>query len=234
MKSKLLVVSLVLLGQFLVGCGPSHIAPFTPRERVYKPGGYAQRAPSARPSNGSLFSDAYGGYLEDTRAVRIGDFVVVKIDESADAQGNATTKLSKDSSGSAGLTAILGIMPALKKSYPTMEAEKLLEFASKSGFAGEGNTSRKGQLTGNIAVRVVREMPNGDLYLEGTKVVMINNEEYHVYLSGLVRTSDIAQDNTISSSRIADAQIEFTGRGDVDDQQRKGAFGRLIDTINPL
>ena len=224
----------VCLALPMVACGPAHVAPFTPRERVYKAGGYAQKAPSARPSNGSLFSDAVGGYLEDTRAVRVGDFVVVRIDENADAQGNATTKLSKEGSGSGGVGSLLGIMPALKKAYPTKDPEKLLEYATKSGFSGEGNTSRKGQLTGSIAVRVVREMPNGDLYLEGTKVVMINHEEYHMYLSGLVRPADIGQDNTIGSSRIADAQIEFTGRGDVDDQTRKGFFGRLVDTLNPF
>lgn len=217
-----------------VACGPAHIEPFTPRERIYKAGGYAQAAPSAKPTNGSLFSEATGGYLEDTRAVRVGDFVVVKIDESADAQGNATTKLSKDSNSTSGMTALLGLMPALKKTYPTLDPGKLLEFASKSDFAGDGNTSRQGQLTGNIAVRVIKEMPNGDLYLEGTKVVLINHEEYHMYLSGLVRPADIAQDNTIGSSRIADAQIEFTGRGDVDDQQRKGFFGRIVDSLNPF
>lgn len=230
-SSTVVVLALALTA---LGCGPAHIEPFTPRERVYKSGGYAQKSPSARPSNGSLFSDTVGGYLEDTRAVRVGDFVVVKIDEAADAQGNATTKLSKDSSSSAGMSSMLGIVPALKKAYPTMDPDKLVEMAAKSGFAGDGNTSRKGQLTGSIAVRVVREMPNGDLYLEGTKVVLINHEEYHMYLSGLVRPADIGQDNTIGSTRIADAQIEFTGRGDVDDQQRKGLLGRMVDSINPF
>ena len=76
--------------------------------------------------------------------------------------------------------------------------------------------------------------PNGDLYLEGTKVILINAEEYHLYISGLVRPSDIAQDNTVASNRVADAQVEFTGRGDVADQQRKGWFGRMWDTINPF
>ncbi|MEO8877789.1 MAG: flagellar basal body L-ring protein FlgH, partial [Polyangiaceae bacterium] len=79
-----------------------------------------------------------------------------------------------------------------------------------------------------------RGMPNGDLFLEGTKVVLINNEEYHLYVSGLVRPTDIAQDNTVASTRIADAQIEFTGRGDIADQQRKGWGARLLDTLNPF
>ena len=109
-----------------------------------------------------------------------------------------------------------------------------MEYASKSGFAGAGDTARNGELSGSIAVRVTREMPNGDLFLEGTKVVLINNEEYHLYVSGLVRRVDIAQDDTIASSRIADAQIEFTGRGDIADQQRKGWLARIIESANPF
>lgn len=218
----------------LVACGPPHVAPFTPRQRVYKEGKYAQTAADAKPQNGSLFSAANGGWLEDTRAVRVGDFLVINIDESANAKGNATTNLSKDSSGSSGATALVGIVPALKKAYPQMDTSKLLEYASTSKFAGAGDTGRSGELSGKIAVRVVNEMPNGDLFLEGTKVVLINNEEYHLYISGLARPSDIAQDNSIVSSRIADAQVEFTGRGDIADQQRKGWGVRLFETLNPF
>ena len=129
---------------------------------------------------------------------------------------------------------MLGLLPALKKAYPNVDPATLVEFASKSAFAGEGNTARKGVLSGSIAVRVVREMPNGDLFIEGTKVVLINNEEYHLYVSGLVRTADIARDNSIESTRIADAQIEFTGRGDLAEQQRKGWLVRFFDTVNPF
>jgi flagellar L-ring protein precursor FlgH len=218
----------------LEACGPPHIAPFTPRQRVYQAGNYAQHDPSARPSNGSLYSDAVGGLLEDTRAVRVGDFVVINIDESADAEGASTTNLSKDSSGSGGADALVGIIPALKKAYPNMDPTKLFDYASSGAFKGEGDTARKGVLTGHMAARVVRDMPNGDLFLEGTKVVLINNEEYHLYVSGLVRPTDIAQDNTIASTRIADAQIEFTGRGDIADQQRKGWGARVLDTLNPF
>ena len=186
-------------------CGPRHVEPFTPRHRVYKPGEYAQQSEAARRATGSLFSEAHGGYLEDTRAVRVGDVVVIRIDESANASGGATTNLKRDSEGTSGASAMLGIVPALKKAYPTMDTSKLVEFATKNAFAGEGDTARKGQLTGNVAVRIARAMPNGDLFLEGTKVVLINNEEYHLYVSGLVRPTDISPDNSVVSTRIADA-----------------------------
>ena len=97
----------------------------------------------------------------------------------------------------------------------------------------EGDTRRNGTLSGQMAVRVVRELPNGDLFLEGTKVVLINNEEYHLYVSGITRPADIASDSSIASSRLADAQIEFTGRGDVAGQQRKGWGSRLLDASQP-
>jgi flagellar L-ring protein precursor FlgH len=216
----------------LVGCGPPHIAPFTPRERAYKPGAYAQT--SVKPSVGSLFSEAGAGYLEDTRAVRVGDLVVVVVSEVADAQGTAATTLSKNSSAQLGVDSLLGVMSALQKASPGLDPSKLLSYASQSAFTGSGNTARNGQLTANIAVRVTRELPNGDLFLEGTKVVLINHEEYHLYISGVVRPVDIAQDNTVASSLVADAQLEFTGRGDVADQNRKGWMGRALDTVNPL
>jgi len=229
------LVFAVLLGtHVLAGCGPRHVAPFTPRHRLYEPGAYAQQSASAKPANGSLYSETSGGWLEDTRATRVGDFVVIKIDEKSNAKGASTTNLKQESTGSSGANALMGILPALKKAYPDIDPMKLMEYASKSGFAGAGDTARNGELSGNIAVRVAKEMPNGDLFLEGTKVVLINNEEYHLYVSGLVRRVDIAQDDTIASSRIADAQIEFTGRGDIADQQRKGWLARIIESVNPF
>jgi flagellar L-ring protein precursor FlgH len=217
-----------------VACGPPHIAPFTPRQRVYSPGAYAQGDEKARPARGSLFSSAVPGYLEDTRALRVGDLMMINIDENADASGAATTGLNRSSAGQTGFSALMGIVPALKKAYPKLDAKNLFNYSSTEAFTGTGNTARNGQLSGTIAVRVAREMPNGDLFLEGTKVVMINTEEFHLYVSGLVRPTDIQQDNSVLSSRIADAQIEFTGRGDVADQQRKGWGARLLDAVNPF
>lgn len=228
------LVALLAASLALPACGPPHVAPFTPRKRLYEPGSYAQKDPKSKAATGSLFSDAAPGFLEDTRALRVGDVVVVRIDEAADAQGDSTTNLSKESSASAGADSLLGLVTALKKADPDVDLSKMIEYANKSGFAGQGNTRRKGELSARIAVRVARELPNGDLFLEGTKVILINNEEYHLYVSGVVRPSDIGEDNVVESSRLADAQVEFTGRGDIADQQRKGWLARVLDTLNPL
>jgi flagellar L-ring protein precursor FlgH len=125
-------------------------------------------------------------------------------------------------------------VPAIKKAYPNIDPASLIQLATQSDFSGEGQTQRQGKLSGIIAVRVKQEMPNGDLYMEGTKVVMINNEEYHLYISGVIRTADIENDNSVSSSLIADARVEFTGRGDVADQVDRGWLTKILDFINPF
>lgn len=232
MKTALAILALATFP--LLACGPDHIGPYTPKQRDYDPGKYAASDPSLKAANGSLFSDSNGGYLEDNRSARVGDVVMVAIDEQADASGDSSTDLSRSSSFDMGITNVFGLMTALKAAMPLADPTHMLQYMSQADFAGHGNTSRKGELRGTIAVRIAREMPNGDFFIEGTKVVLINNEEYHLYVSGLIRSADIRDDNSISSTRIADAEVEFTGRGDIADQQRKGLLGRALDKVNPL
>jgi len=215
-------------------CGPNHIQPFTARDRKYAPGEYAALRADARPSQGSIYSEAQPGYLEDTRALRVGDVVMVRINENAQAQGGASTNLKKDTSRSAGIDSMLGLMPALKKAYPSIDPTELVKMASNFDFEGSGKTERAGKLSGLIGVRVKQELPNGDLFVEGTKVVMINHEEQHLYVSGVIRTSDIAPDNSVDSSLIADARVEFTGRGDINDQVERGWLTKILDFVNPF
>jgi len=227
-------LALLALSSLLPACGPNHIQPFTARDRKYAPGEYAALRADARPSQGSIYSEAQPGYLEDTRALRVGDIAMVRINENAQAQGGATTNLKKNTSRSAGIDSLLGLMPAMKKAYPNIDPAELIKMASSFDFDGEGKTERAGQLKGMIGVRVKQELPNGDLFVEGTKVVMINHEEYHLYVSGVIRTSDIAPDNSVDSSLIADARVEFTGRGDINDQVERGWLTKILDFVNPF
>ncbi len=225
---------LLLAASTLPACGPNHIAPFTARERKYKAGEYAATQQQNRPATGSIYSEAQSGYLEDTRALRVGDIVLVRINEKADAEGGATTALSKDTNRSAGIDAMLGLVPAIQKAYPNINPSELIAMASSYDFAGEGKTQRAGSLKGTIGVKVKQELPNGDLFVEGTKVVMINYEEQHLYISGVIRPSDIAPDNSVDSALIADARVEFTGRGDIDDQVERGWLTKFLDAVNPF
>jgi flagellar L-ring protein precursor FlgH len=225
-------LGLVLPG--LIACGPPHIAPFTPRERKYQQGEYAVEQDRARPSRGSIYTEGMAGYLEDTRAVRIGDIVMVRIDEQANAKGGASTDLNRQSNRSLGMNALLGLVPAIRNSHPNIDPAELVSLMSDMTFQGDGQTSRDGALKGVIAVRVKQQLPNEDLFVEGTKVVMINQEEYHLYISGLIRPTDIEGDNSVPSWRLADAQVEFTGRGDIASQVDRGWLAKVLDAINPF
>jgi flagellar L-ring protein precursor FlgH len=231
---KRVLLAALLAVSALAGCGPNHISPFTARERKYKAGEYAATQAQNKPATGSIYSEAQTGYLEDTRALRVGDVVLVRISEKADAEGGATTNLSKETNRSAGVDALMGLVPAIQKAYPNIDPKALIAMASSYDFAGEGKTQRAGSLNAMIGVKVKQEMPNGDLFVEGTKVVMINYEEQHLYISGVIRSSDIAPDNSVDSRLIADARVEFTGRGDIDDQVERGWLTKFLDAVNPF
>ena len=103
------------------------------------------------------------------------------------------------------------------------------------GVLGDGGQTERGsRVNASIAVRVKQSLPNGDLFVEGTKVIMINTEELHIYISGVIRPEDIQQDNSVKSSLVADAQIELAGRGALTDNQTQGWLTRLLQAINPF
>lgn len=231
MKTLLIGLTLSLLAG---ACGPAHIRPFTPRERKYEVGDYAATAKGYAPMPGSIYSEAQAGLLEDTRALRVGDIMLIRINEQADAQGGAKTNLKKDTGRDASVESLLGLVPAIKKAYPNIDPGELMKLAASYDFNGEGKTQRAGKLRGSMGVRVKKELPNGDLFIEGTKVVMINLEEYHLYVSGVVRPADIEGDNSIDSSLIADARVEFTGRGDIADQVERGWLTKALDFLSPF
>jgi flagellar L-ring protein FlgH len=227
---------LILLASCAISCEPRHIKPYTPRQRLYAPGSYAEVDGTAeRTANpGSLWSSSSPSLFEDLRAARVGDILTVVIDEQSKGEGDASTNLGSSSSSKAGITNFLGIMTAIAKYYPDMDPNALIELVSKSDFSGMGGTSRSGKLDGRIAVRVKQVLPNGDLYVEGSKVILLNEEELHFYVSGVIRPSDVNPDNSVLSSLIADAQVEFSGRGVIADQQSPGWLQKILDAYSPL
>jgi flagellar L-ring protein FlgH len=214
----------------LVGC-TSHIAPYHSKHRKLDAGTFGTRS---RPENGSLYAEGAPGLFEDAVASRVGDILVIKIDEKDLASHQADTKLDKSDATTYGMPNAFGFITALQKKYPGIDPSKLFASTTDQKFTGNGQVQRQGQVTATLPVRVIQVLPSGDLFIEGTKVLMVGEEEHHIYVSGVVRKIDIAEDDTIPSSRIADAEIEYTGRGDISDTQRRGWLGRLLSKIWPF
>jgi flagellar L-ring protein precursor FlgH len=219
-----------LIALLAVGCA-SHIAPYHAKHRTFEKTNFGARTNAA---HGSLYAQGEGGLFEDPIAGRVGDILVIKIDEKDLASHEADTKLDKSDATSYGMPNALGFVAALQKKYPGVDPTKLFSSTTDQKFTGAGAVNRQGQVTATLPVRVMEVLPSGDLVVEGTKVVMVGAEEHHIYMSGVVRRIDIAQDDTVPSSRIADAEIEYTGQGDISDTQRRGWLARIMSKIWPF
>jgi flagellar L-ring protein precursor FlgH len=208
----------------------SHIAPYAAKHRKFDAGKYGTHGDSGA---GSLYA-GNTGLFEDSIASRIGDIIVIKIDENDSATHAANTTLNKNDDTSYGMPAALGLLQALQKKYPNVDATKLLETTVSQAFTGSGSIARQGQVSATLPVRVADVMPNGDFYVEGTKTVMVGDEEHQIYMSGIVRRVDLDEDDSVLSSRISDAEVEYTGRGDIQDTQRRGWLSRVISKLWPF
>jgi flagellar L-ring protein precursor FlgH len=186
---------------------------------------------------GSLWQEENGrAYLyEDMRAMRVGDILTIKIVENHKGSKSADTSAERDSTiqnslaGSAiGYVGIPGFRLGA-------EARRGLgiDASSSNKFGGKGATNREGTLTGTISVVVMEVLPNGDLRVEGRREVTVNSEKQLMSIAGIVRRVDVNTKNTVLSSAIADAKIEYSGLGVLDDVQRPGWLVRILDWISP-
>lgn len=184
---------------------------------------------------GSLWQEENGrAYLyEDLRAMRVGDIITVKIVENHKGSKSADTKAERQSAVENSLTGNTIGLPSLVLNK--LQANSLgVDASATSKFGGKGATSRADTLTGTLSAMVTEVFPNGDLRIEGTREVKVNSEKQTMILSGVVRRVDVDTRNQVLSSAIADAKIEYTGLGVVDDVQRPGWFVRVLDWIYPF
>jgi flagellar L-ring protein precursor FlgH len=221
-------LALALAGGALAACGgPQHVATYTPKQREYTlpPGGEKD---GVAESPGSLWRDGRDASMlfTDARALRVHDLVVVKVEEIADAKRSSDTDLSRETGTKADLTAFLNAVASTPNAG--------LDANSATSFKGLGSTARTERLTATVPALVRKVLPNGNLFIEGHRVVLVNSEEQHFYISGVVRPIDIDGENSVKSSMVADAEIEFTGRGVLSDNQRQGFIQRYFGWIWPF
>lgn len=226
--ARVAAISIALFGSACV----THIRGYEPKARAYQPGEYAPFEESR--THGSLWSDGAAGLFEDARARRTGDILTIRIDERSDAAREATTKTSRKSDTDLGLSAFFGAMKELADAHPDIDPSALLSASAAATFDGAGSTARSGHFSGVLPVRIRNRLPNGDLYIEGSKVLLVGDEETHLYISGVVRPIDIEPDNSVPSRRLADVELEYTGRGVLTERQSPGWFSRVLDHVWPF
>lgn len=191
---------------------------------------------SPPPQEGSLWTPKNPrGLLADLRACNVGDIVTILIQESSKAGDEASTQADRTSGIKVGITSLLGLsmpqMNAFKDN--TVTAENAIEGAVGNTSKGQGKTERQSTFTTFLTTRVIQVLPNRNLVIQGQRQMRINNETEVVTFSGIVRPEDLDQNNSVASTRVAEARMEIAGYGVVSDKQRQGWLTRIIDHIWP-
>lgn len=185
-------------------------------------------------SSGSIWQASSGSVTEDMKARRRGDTITIVISETASASKEAKTGTSRDSSMKAGMPGMLGLENTGIFKNNFSDLAKIINASSNSSFSGSGSTSRQENLKATITARVVDVQPNGNLMIEGRRNIKVNEEDQIIVLEGTVRSRDIAPDNTVNSSYVADARISYSGRGIISDRQSPGWLMNFLDKIWPF
>ncbi|MBS3847908.1 flagellar basal body L-ring protein FlgH [Devosia sp. BSSL-BM10] len=181
----------------------------------------------------SLYRTSAKGFFKDERAHRIGDIltVIVTVNDSAKIANN--TQSSRNSTNSAGMGGILGSMVDTA-SGGTIDTNDAVDFNSGIANTGKGSVNRSESLQTSVAAVVTQVLPNGNLVIEGHQEVRVNFEVRDLVVAGIVRPSDIQANNTIPSSKIAEARIAYGGRGQITDVQQPRYGQQVMDAILPF
>ena len=184
------------------------------------------RADANAAENGSIYGG--GGRLalfSDRKAHAAGDTLTVVLVEQTSASKSAKTSTSKED--------VLDIPgPTLFGRKVTAGGTQVLNASldAKRSFDGAGDSSQSNKLSGSVTVNVVEVLPNGDLRIEGEKQLTLNQGAEHIRIKGQVNPADIASDNTVLSSRVADARIEYAGTGALADANAQGWLTRFFNS----
>jgi flagellar L-ring protein precursor FlgH len=215
---KFFLVALIM--QFVAACAttPQELADFEPIVRPVAP-----TAPSY--VNGSLFQLRSVSLFTDMKPRRIGDIITIRLNESTSATKQATTSSRKENSYDTGVPILFG-------TTPTRKGNSILNVAIDADreFSGEADSSQSNRLSGEITVTVVDILPNGNLVVQGEKWFTLNQGKEYIRIAGVIRPYDVAADNSIVSTKLADAQITYSGEGFLADSNNQGWLGQFLNS----
>jgi len=184
-------------------------------------------APPPAPANGSIFQpqNGYAALYEGSVARKVGDPLTIVLVENTQASKSSSSKL--DSGGGFSLTPpSTGALSLFKPSDASVSGAR--------NFNGKGTADQSNSLSGEVSVTVVAVYPNNTMLVQGQKRVTLNRGDEFVQIKGIVRIADISADNRVLSTRVADARIAYTGKGDVARAGRQGWLGRFFSVISPF
>jgi flagellar L-ring protein precursor FlgH len=217
------IASVALLAAALTGCGAIQERQQREDAQWAATAPVEQNAPPA--PDGSIYHDMQNMELfNDARAHRIGDILTINLVEAMQASKKSETTTSKTDKVNVGAPQILG------QSLRIAGQSANSSLNSANSFDGAGSSTQSNQLTGQLTVTVARRLSNGNLLVKGEKWLTINQGQELIRISGIVRAQDIGQDNSVDSTRVADARITYTGRGTLNEANTQGWLAKFFNS----
>ena len=184
-------------------------------------------APEPAPANGAIFqaSAGYAPLHAGTRAARVGDPLTILLIESTTAAKTVSSKTKKDGG--------IALTPPATGPFSFLSPEALKASGNLS-FNGQGNAGQTSSLASTLAVTIAELRPNGTALVRGEKRMLLSQGKEWVRFSGIVRLGDVSVDNTVPSSRVADASIEYSGKGALQRSSKPGWLSQFFSFVNPF
>ncbi len=226
----------LLILAFLSLCGCWEYNPKTPPTPPPPPKISVPVKESYYLTTGSLYKENKFLYsYTDKRARYVGDILIVKIVENYQSSTTISQKSSKSSSSSAGIGAFLGYENKINKIFPNATPSKLFGGSMSASTSGQGQLSMQSKIVATISARVIKVLPNGNLVIQGVRTIKRNRDLEYITLTGIVRPEDIAPDNSVLSTQISDAYIEYSGKGpNSEATSGPGIITRLLELLWPF
>ena len=179
-------------------------------------------------ANGSIYQNAnFRPLFEDRRARFVGDTITISITENTNASTNQATKATRDSSIQAAVPTVNGL--------PGKSLMGLgLNATSNSALNGQGQSNNTNVFSGTITATVIEVLPNGNLLVSGEKQIAIGSQQEFVRLSGVINPLFVGTNNTVPSSQVADARIEYKSTGSISESQVMGWLARFFLNVLPF
>ena len=162
----------------------------------------------------------------DLKARRVGDVLTIRLTETTSASKSAVTKTAKTTTVNNTGPTILG-RTITTSGVPIFTTS----LAGASAFDGEGSSTQANSLAGSLSVTVLEVRSNGNLVVQGDKTLKLNQGDEFVHVSGVVRPADIATDNTVTSDKVADAHISYSGKGVINSSNSLGWLARFFNSV---
>jgi flagellar L-ring protein FlgH len=181
----------------------------------------------------SLWRNGSRAFFKDQRAARVGDLMTVTVNFTDKANIANETQRSRSSKEDSGITDFIG-SKTISNPATAILPGRILTTDSTASSDGKGSVQRQENLQTSVAAVVTQVLPNGNLVVEGRQEIRVNLEIRELIVAGIVRPEDIQSDNTIDSSKIAQARISYGGRGQISDVQQPRYGQQVMDVLLPF